>query len=102
VVVPGSKFSGLHSTEDYLANIPMLFQNASGNFTLEYCEITGEDDRLSIIAKGDVPLKDGRHYQSNYPYLLHFREGRISSGKESCDTLHVNEIFGAPKDVPTT
>jgi len=97
-IVPGNKFSGTHTKEQFLGNLSMLFENAAGPLTLEYREITGEGDRLSIVAKGDLPMKDGRRYQSNYHFLLHFRDGKIASGKEFLDTLHVNEIFGSPDD----
>ena len=95
-IVPGNKFSGTHTKQQFLGNLSTLFEKASGNLTLEYREITGEGDRLSIVAKGDLPMKDGRRYQSNYHFLLHFRDGKISSGKEFLDAIHVNEIFGAP------
>lgn len=96
-IVPGNKFSGTHTKQQFLGNLAKVFENASGDLTLEYREITGEGDRLSIVAKGDLPMKDGRRYQSNYHYLLHFRDGKIAGGKEFLDTLHVNEIFGAPE-----
>ncbi len=97
-IVPGNKFSGIHTKAQFLGNLAMLFENAAGPLTLEFREITGEGDRLSIVAKGDLPMKDGRRYQSNYHFLLHFRDGKLASGKEFLDTLHVNEIFGAPDD----
>jgi uncharacterized protein len=41
-------------------------------------------------------MKDGRYYGNNYHFLLRFRDGKIASGKEFTDSLHINEIFGAP------
>lgn len=73
-----------------------LLDNASGHLKLEYSEVTGEDDRIAIVAKGDLPMKDGRNYRNNYHFLLTFRDGKIASGKEFTDSLHINEIFGAP------
>jgi len=95
-IMPGNKFSGLHGKTSYLANLPKLLENASGPLRLEYQEITGENDRLAIVAEGDLPMKDGRHYRNNYHFPLRFRDGKIASGKEITDSLHINEIFGAP------
>ncbi|ADY67808.1 MULTISPECIES: nuclear transport factor 2 family protein [Agrobacterium tumefaciens complex] len=96
-IMPGNKFSGLHSKTSYLANLPkLLLENASGPLKMDYHEITGESDRLAIVAEGDLPMKDGRHYRNNYHFLLRFRDGKIASGKEFTDSLHINEIFGAP------
>lgn len=96
-IMPGNKFSGLHAKTSYLANLPKLLENASGPLMMDYHEITGESDRLAIVAKGDLLMKDGRHYRNNYHFLLRFRDGKIASGKEFTDSLHINEIFGAPE-----
>ncbi|WP_312407267.1 nuclear transport factor 2 family protein [Rhizobium sp.] len=95
-IMPGNKFSGLHAKDSYLKNLPELLKNASGPLKLVYHEITGENDRLAVVAKGDLPMKDGRHYRNDYHFLLRFRDGKIASGKEFTDSLHINEIFGAP------
>lgn len=95
-ILPGTKFSGLHTKEDFLSNLSMLLENAAGDLTFQYGEFIGEGDRLSITAKGEMPMIDGRRYTNDYHFLLHFREGRIASGKEFFDGLRVNEIFGTP------
>ena len=95
-IMPGNKFSGLHAKAPYLENLPKLLENASGPLKFEYREITGEDNRLAIVARGDLPLKDGRHYRNNYHFLLRFQNEKIASGKEFTDSLHINEIFGSP------
>jgi uncharacterized protein len=95
-IMPGNRFSGTHEKQQYLAAIPGLFVDAAGPLKMEYCEITGEEDRLAIVARGDLPMKDGRHYRNNYHFLFQFRDGKIASGQEFTDSLHINEIFGAP------
>jgi len=95
-IMPGNKFSGTHAKGPYLAAISTLFENAAGHLALDYGEITGEADRLAIVARGDLPMTDGRHYRNTYHFLLHFRDGRIARGQEFTDSLHINEIFGAP------
>ena len=95
-IAPGTKFSGLHQKADVLANISVLYQNATGGLKLDICDVTAEADRVNVVAKGDLPLKDGRAYQTNYSILFRMRDGKIASGKEFLDAIHVNEIFGAP------
>ena len=96
-IMPGNRFSGTHAKGPYLENLPAaLFANAASPLKLEYGEITAEADRLAVVARGDLPMKDGRHYRNHYHFLLHFRDGTIASGKEFTDSLHINEIFGAP------
>ncbi len=97
-IMPGNKFSGVHAKQAYLAALPKLFDNACGPLKLDYHETTGEADRLAVVARGDLPMKDGRHYRNIYHFLLHFRDGKISSGQEFTDSLHINEIFGPPDD----
>jgi ketosteroid isomerase-like protein len=59
-------------------------------------EITAEDDRDAIVTKGNLSLKNGRAFQSNCAFLFQLRDGKIASGKEFLDAIHVTEIFGAP------
>lgn len=95
-IMPGNKFSGLHAKASYFANLLMLLENAFGPLKMNYHEVTSEGDRVAIVATGDLPMKDGRHYRNHYHFLLRFRDGKIASGKEFTDSLHINEIFGAP------
>ncbi|MBW4793242.1 nuclear transport factor 2 family protein [Pseudomonas tolaasii] len=94
-IVPGTKFSGLHSKASFLRNIPALFEGTTGGLLLDFYDVTAQDNRVAIVAKGNLKFKDGRTYASNYNFLLTFREGKIVNGKEFLDALHVNEIFGA-------
>jgi hypothetical protein len=57
---------------------------------MEFQEITAEDDRVVIVAKGKLPLKDGRTYRNNF--LLHMRAGKTASANAFLDAIHVNEI----------
>jgi uncharacterized protein len=93
---PGTRLSGLHSKADFLAKMAMLHADAASSLDMEFYEITAEGDRVAIVAKGSLPLKDGRVFRSNYNFLLHIRSGKISSGKAFLDAIHANEIFGPP------
>ncbi|WPU21912.1 nuclear transport factor 2 family protein [Cedecea neteri] len=93
-VSAGTKFSGLHDKKSFLGRIPGLFADTTGQIDLEFFEITAEDNRVNLIAKGHLQFNDGRVYSSNYSFLLMFHDGKIASGKEFLDAVHVNEIFG--------
>jgi ketosteroid isomerase-like protein len=97
---PGTKFSGLHSKAEFLATMAMLHADAAGSLEMEFYEITAEGDRVAIVAKGSLLMRDGRVYRSNYSFLLHIRSGKISSGKAFLDAIHANEIFGPPMPDP--
>jgi ketosteroid isomerase-like protein len=93
-VAPSNKFSGTHQKEDFLAIVPTLFAEASGPFRFRFDEITAEEDRVSVTAKGNLKMKSGKTYQSDYHFLLKIRNGKIAVGKEYADSAHINEIFG--------
>ncbi len=76
----------------------MLFNRTVGNFEIEIQHITAQDNRVSIIAKGNIPLKDGGNYNSDYSMFFTFRDGKISSGREYLDSVLVNKVFGAPEE----
>ncbi|RWR02211.1 hypothetical protein ED28_09070 [[Pantoea] beijingensis] len=96
-IVPGTSFSGLHPKETFLSYIPKLFDGTVGRLDFEPFEITAEDNRVIIVTKGNLQFNDGRVYASNYCFVLTFRDGKIVSGKEFLDPIHVNEIFGGPE-----
>jgi ketosteroid isomerase-like protein len=94
-IAPGTSFSGLQEKEPYLRNIAAFLASAAGPLELTFGEITAEGDRVAIIAKGKLPLKNGRTYESHYSFLLQFRDGKIASGKEFLDAVHANDVLGA-------
>ena len=99
-VLPNTVFSGLHKKADFLAIVPQLFAEAAGPFTFRFDDITAEGDRVAITAKGHILMKSGKAYSSDYHFLLFFRDGLISAGKEYMDSAHVGQIFGVPEAVP--
>lgn len=96
-VAPSTIFSGLHQKRDFLAIVPQLFAQAAGPLTFEFFDMTAEDDRVSLTAKGNLLMKSGKTYQSDYHFLLRLREGKIAGGKEYLNSAHVNDIFGHPE-----
>ncbi|AMK25296.1 MULTISPECIES: nuclear transport factor 2 family protein [unclassified Sphingobium] len=96
-VIPSTVFSGLHQKNDFLAIVPQLFAEADGPFTFRFDDITAENNRVAITAKGHILMKSGKAYSSDYHFLLFFRDGKISAGKEYMDSAHVGEVFGFPE-----
>jgi uncharacterized protein len=96
-VSPSTKFSGLHQKKDFLRIIPRLFAEAAGPLTFRFDELTAEEDRVSMTAKGHLLMKSGQTYQCEYHFLIRVRDGKIAGGKEYLDSVHVNSIFGPPQ-----
>jgi ketosteroid isomerase-like protein len=96
-VAPSTVFSGLHQKQDFLAIVPQLFAQAAGPLTFEFYDLTAEGDRVSVTAKGNLLMKSGKTYQSDYHFLLRVRDGKIAGGREYLNSAHVNDIFGHPE-----
>ena len=96
-IIPGTKFSGDYKIKDFLAGMPAFFALATGDFEFEILQVLAQDDQVAIVAKGNMPLKSGANYNSDYSFFFTFRDGKILSGREYLDGVLVNKIFGAPE-----
>src|SRR6204780_3276318 len=85
-VSPGSDFSGNHDKASLLALLPAIFDAQSGPSKLTYREITAQDDRISVVADGTMPLKSGGSYDQTYHWLFKFRD---AMSPEICGDLDV-------------
>ena len=63
-------------------------------FRFECGTLTAEGDRVAAEAKSFAELKNGRKYANHYHFLFTFRDNRIASVREHCDTMHVNATWG--------
>ncbi len=97
-ILPGNKFSGLHEKVKFLSSLDMLFDKAAGDFEIKFLEVTAMENRVAILAKGNIPLKGGGNYDSDYNFLLTFRDGKIVEGREFLDAVLVNKVFGEPEE----
>src|SRR5450432_4620453 len=95
-VSPGSAFSGNHDKASLLALLPAIFDAQSGPTVLTYREITAQDDRVSVVADGTMPLKSGGSYDQTYHWLFKFRDGKVVEVLEYVDILAVWKAFGTP------
>lgn len=95
-VSPGSAFSGTHDKAAILALLPSIFDAQAGPTKLTYREITAQDDRVSVVADGKMPLKSGGSYDQTYHWLFKFRDDKIVEILEYIDILAVWKAFGTP------
>ena len=96
-VSPGSAFSGSHDKASILALLPAIFDAQAGPTKLTYHEITAQDDRVSVVADGTMPLKSGGSYDQSYHWLFKFRDDKIVQILEYIDILAVWKAFGTPE-----
>jgi uncharacterized protein len=96
-VSPGSAFSGTHDKASLLSLLPAIFDAQSGPTVLTYREITAQDDRVSVVADGTMPLKSGGSYDQTYHWLFKFRDDKVVEVLEYVDILAVWKTFGTPE-----
>jgi uncharacterized protein len=96
-VSPGSAFSGTHDKASLLSLLPAIFGAQAGPAKLTYREITAQDDRVSVVADGMMPLKSGGSYDQTYHWLFKFRDDKIFEVLEYVDILAVWKAFGTPE-----
>jgi hypothetical protein len=96
-VSPGSAFSGTHDKASLLSLLPSIFDAQAGPTKLTYREITAQDDRVSVVADGTMPLKSGSSYDQTYHWLFKFRDDKIIEVLEYVDILQVWKAFGTPE-----
>jgi hypothetical protein len=94
-ISPGSAFSGTHDKASVLALLPAIFDAQSGPTRLTYRHLTAQDDRVSVVADGTMPLKSGGSYDQTYHWLFTFRDGQIVEILEYLDILAVWKVFGS-------
>jgi ketosteroid isomerase-like protein len=95
-VSPGSAFSGTHDKASLLTLLPLIFDAQAGPTKLTYREITAQDDRVSVVADGTMPLKSGGSYDQTYHWLFKLRDDKIVEVLEYVDILAVWKAFGTP------
>jgi ketosteroid isomerase-like protein len=74
----------------------LIFGAQAGPTKLTYREITAQDDRVSVVADGKMPLKTGGSYDQTYHWLFKLRDDKIVEILEFVDILAVWKAFGTP------
>src|SRR5690606_6852190 len=72
------------STVMRLATI--IHDGADSPFNFTYEDITAEDDRVLVEARGDMTMKTGAHYKNVYVFKMQFRNGKVIAAREFFDT----------------
>jgi ketosteroid isomerase-like protein len=63
--------------------------------TMTVIGVAADGDRVAVEAAGKCDLTNGKRYDNFYHFVLEFRDGRICTMKEYCDTKLVIDTFGA-------
>jgi hypothetical protein len=95
-ISPGSAFSGTHDKASVLALLPAIFDAQTGPTRLTYRHVTAQNDRVSVVADGAMPLKSGGSYDQTYHWLFTLRDEQIVEILEYLDILAVWKVFGTP------
>jgi ketosteroid isomerase-like protein len=81
--------------------LPLIFDSAASPTKLTHREITAQDNRVSLVADGTMPLKSGGTYDQTYHSLFKFRDDKVLVVLEYVDILAVWKVFGTPSSGPS-
>lgn len=71
----------------------ILWEGMEGPPTVNIETLTAEEDRVSVLASGDMKLKNGKEYKNVYHILIWLRDGKICHAREFFDTAYLNKVF---------
>ena len=71
--------------------IPHIFPDG---IKLTIRNLTAEEDRLSMEAKGDAVSFEGVPYNNDYHMFFRLRDGKIIEAREYVDTILADKLFG--------
>jgi ketosteroid isomerase-like protein len=92
-VLPSTPMSGLHTKAEFLKLMPAVTAIAETRLSLEFNEVTAEDNRVCVAATGTMKLKNGKTYNNVYHFLIKISGEKIIEGREYFDTAGLNEAF---------
>ncbi len=96
VVTKGS--ADISMTHDYdtimrlCAAFPQI--TSSGGIRFEFLNLTAEDDRVAVEAKGFSTEITGKQYNNEYHFLIFFRDGKVCLMHEYLDTKLADAVLG--------
>ena len=61
--------------------------------SIDITALTAEEDRVAVMAEGEMVFSDGKIYRNSYHNLLVIRDGLIVEGREYMDTRAVEKAF---------
>ena len=93
-VIGEDGFGGTKDKAELNAAIGALWDMMEGDCTIDFVQMTAEDDRVAIIGQGEMATKGGVPYRNTYNFLLTIRDAKVFRGREYFDTKMVDRVFG--------
>ena len=78
------RYEGKSAVQNAL--IPALFANFATEYRNIAEEIISEDNRVVVLARGEVRTVRGEEYNNSYCFVIRMRDGKIAEVREYCDT----------------
>ncbi|TGL88811.1 polyketide cyclase [Leptospira congkakensis] len=87
-IVGNIPVSGDYDFKKITFGFKMIFR-AFENFQFTLKEMTGEEERVSLVAESHgIRKSTGKHYNNQYHFLFSLNQGKILKVKEFFDTVH--------------
>lgn len=82
-VCPGSDYSGEHG-KAVMADVmlPKFFASQAAPIKFGIAAVTAQANRVHVLARGHMPLKDGGNFDNDYSWLFTLRDGKIVGVRE--------------------
>jgi ketosteroid isomerase-like protein len=83
-----SRYSRRYESKAAIQNelVPALFANFATDYRNFADAIIAEDDRVVVLARGEVKTVRGEDYNNSYCFVLRMRDGKIAELREYMDT----------------
>ena len=66
--------------------VPSLFANFATEYRNYADEIIAENDRVVVLARGEVKTVRGENYNNSYCFIIRMRDGKMIELREYMDT----------------
>lgn len=86
-------YSGSLNKTKFLELVNSLCRLMEGPLTIDVDDITAEEDRVSITAKGNMVAVNGSPYINHYHFLFTIKDGKILKLREYLDAQKVKDLL---------
>jgi uncharacterized protein len=88
IIMGQSRVSGRYEGKAAIQNklVPTLFANFATDYRNYAEEIIADQDRVVVLARGEVKTVRGEDYNNEYCFVFRMRDGEIIEVREYCDT----------------
>jgi uncharacterized protein len=95
--IPGKKeltpTAGVYTKERIGRLFRRMLDNLTGGLRMTVLSSIAEGDRVALEVTSSGDLKNGRLYRQEYHFIMEFRDGKISAGREYLDTQHAHAVW---------